>query len=686
MSSRPTSPYPAAAISPALDLRMLVAGQTCLLSLGLLVLTIGHEVAPEHVASWQILRSPIALLFGFCAGSALWLRVRPPGPVFLYLQLGSFIAMVTGLVYITDGPLSPLLFLYLPLVMVVAALIDRTRALIVSLLAGSSWAILAGAMVQGRILCLDGTRLTGVSPAEVLLQTIGLCSAMVLVTIATSYLTRKLRASWLETAESHRELAHVTSQQQALMSSIPDGVVLLSLAGTIEFTNEAARVLLALGDADVAGRALDEVLDPLPAGITTLLSGDTPGAAEIALTARAGEAPVRVRCDAAPIRNTRSERTGTALIIRDVTQLRSIEEQLEVQERMARLLAQPERPGTITSTRLKEFVGESAVMQDVFHLITRVAPSEATVLISGESGTGKELVARAIHLGGARAAAPFVPVNCGAIPENLIESELFGHRRGAFTGAETEAIGLFRRAEGGVIFLDEIGELPLQMQAKLLRVLQERQVRPVGGERDIPVNVRVIAATNRDLAAEVTAGRFREDLYYRLNVINITLPPLRERREDIPMLMNSILRRVAAGGIIPVITPAAMQALMGYDYPGNVRELENILERACVLGGEAILLEHLPGAIMRRSAPHRQDTRIIIDETVTFPVDLDRLLADTERRYLELALANARGVRKRAAELLGMNFRSFRYRLSKFGIGEELPHELRDPGARTGRR
>jgi two-component system response regulator PilR (NtrC family) len=333
-------------------------------------------------------------------------------------------------------------------------------------------------------------------------------------------------------------------------------------------------------------------------------------------------------------------------------------------------------------TRIKGFVGESAVMQRVFTLIERVARVDATVLISGESGTGKELVARAIHLGSERSDGPFVPVNCGAIPENLIESELFGHRKGAFTGADHDAIGLFRRADGGTIFLDEIGELPLSLQAKLLRVLQDKRVRPVGGETDIPIQLRVVAATNRNLRNEVKAGRFREDLYYRLNVVNVALPPLRERREDIPPLVNSLLRTFATGGApLPVVPPATMQHLMAYDYPGNVRELENILERALVFGGEVLLPEHLPDFVRDRSAseaeqsqsaPRYPETTIIeTDQAIEFPLNLDLILAETERRYLELALVRTNGAKKKAADLLGLNFRSFRYRLQKFNIAAD---------------
>jgi two-component system response regulator PilR (NtrC family) len=398
---------------------------------------------------------------------------------------------------------------------------------------------------------------------------------------------------------------------------------------------------------------------------------------EFTLQRAEGEVELCIRYQSRVIEGTDGKNSGWMFIFSDVTQLRSIEEQLNVQERMARLLASDSSTIEGASSFIKEFVGESALMKKVFGLIERVAPSEATVLISGESGTGKELVARSIHLGGNRSSKSFVPVNCGAIPEGLIESELFGHKKGAFTGADSDHTGLFRQADGGTIFLDEIGELPLLMQAKLLRALQEKRVRPVGSDSSVPIDVRIIAATNRNLREESKQGKFREDLYYRLNVINIRLPALKERKEDIPLLVNSILKRIVDNDITPVVAPAVMQTLMSYDYPGNVRELENILERAVVFGGEAILPEHLPemlaaeGGATAEGKESRPETAIIELDYVQFPVNLDEFLKEIEKQYIENALIKSGGVKKRAAEMLGMNFRSFRYRLQKFGIEQE---------------
>ncbi len=313
-------------------------------------------------------------------------------------------------------------------------------------------------------------------------------------------------------------------------------------------------------------------------------------------------------------------------------------------------------------------VGRSRAMLDVYDIIRKVQDTHTNVLITGESGTGKELVARAIHYNGSRKDYPFVAVNCGAIPENLIESELFGHKRGAFTGAVTNKPGLFQTAEGGTILLDEIAEMPLNTQVKLLRALQERTFKNLGGVEDIKVNVRVLAATNRDLAQEVKEGRFRQDLYYRLNVIQIHLPPLRERMEDLPLLVEHFLTRLSKeyGKPIRGIHPDAMAALMAYDYPGNIRELANILERAVALEtGDEIRLPSLPPSLTEHLHPRSSRKGFVLPEE---GIDLDAALADFEREMLLQALERAKGVKKRAAKLLNISFRSMRYRLQKHGM------------------
>jgi two-component system response regulator PilR (NtrC family) len=306
----------------------------------------------------------------------------------------------------------------------------------------------------------------------------------------------------------------------------------------------------------------------------------------------------------------------------------------------------------------------------VFEMVRKIAPARTSVLLIGESGTGKELAARAVHELSPRADRPFVAVNCGAIPETLIESELFGHVRGSFTGANTDKQGLFEAAHGGTLLLDEVAELPVAMQVKLLRVLQERKVKPVGGVNEREVDVRIVAATNRDLETEVEKGTFRQDLFYRLNVIQLRLPPLRDRREDIPLLADHFIRKFSAEHGRPVTgtDPDAMSALMGYHFPGNVRELENLMERAVTLAaGERVSSDALPTLKGVSAANSTLETPAL----GSFPqqgVDLERVVEDFERGIIIKALERTNGNRTEAARLLGVTFRSLRYRLSKLGI------------------
>ena len=324
--------------------------------------------------------------------------------------------------------------------------------------------------------------------------------------------------------------------------------------------------------------------------------------------------------------------------------------------------------------RLANLIGRSPPMQKMFELIGKLHSARTSVLITGESGTGKELVARALHTEGTRAKAPFVAVNCGAIPDELMESELFGHKKGAFTGAVHDKLGLFQEADGGTLFLDEIGELGLGLQVKLLRVLQERRVKAVGATEEVEVDVRVVCATNRDLDAEVARGAFRADLYYRLNVIQVWIPPLRHRREDIPLRADHFLRQFAAEhGKSIHLGADGMRALESYDFPGNVRELQNIMERAVTLSsGSTLGADDFPVKQSRATpeVPH---------EIPAEGVDLDRLLSDYERMWVARALEKTDGVRKRAAALLGISFRSMRYRLEKLGLGGDKPETDDEP-------
>ena len=312
------------------------------------------------------------------------------------------------------------------------------------------------------------------------------------------------------------------------------------------------------------------------------------------------------------------------------------------------------------------FIGKSPRILEVFETIRKTADSGSTVMITGESGTGKELVARAVHLESARRSGPFVSVNCGAIPETLMESELFGHVKGAFTGAVASTEGLFAAAGGGTLFLDEITEIPHSVQVKLLRATQEREVRRVGDTRDVKVDVRLIAASNRDLSKAMADGVLREDLYYRLNVIPIHMPPLRERLEDIPLLVSHFIARITkdVGKSVKGISPDSLAILERYHWPGNIRELENVVERAIVLGsGDLLSPDSLP--------PHLRmprDEQAVNVEIPPAGVDLEDTLTRIENRYIRLALERSGWLQVRAAELLGLSFRQFRYKLQKHGL------------------
>jgi two-component system response regulator PilR (NtrC family) len=321
-----------------------------------------------------------------------------------------------------------------------------------------------------------------------------------------------------------------------------------------------------------------------------------------------------------------------------------------------------------------KMLGDSPAIQELRTTIAKLARSQAPVYISGESGVGKELVARLIHEQGPRASGPFVPVNCGAIPSELMESEFFGHKRGSFTGAQADKDGLFQTAQGGTLFLDEVAELPVHMQVKLLRVIQEKAVRPIGGRAEVPVDVRILSATHKNLAKLVEANQFRQDLFYRINVIELRVPPLRERREDVPKLAGRVLERLGADSGQPSarLTPESLSALLSYAFPGNVRELENVLERAVALcENNTIKPEDLrlstatqaAGAVAARAEEDIED-----DGDSSGDGGLDSYISNLEREAIMKALQETRYNKTAAAKKLGITFRALRYKLKKLGI------------------
>ena len=325
----------------------------------------------------------------------------------------------------------------------------------------------------------------------------------------------------------------------------------------------------------------------------------------------------------------------------------------------------------------QNMIGNSQAMHVIFDLVKRVSQAPTNVLITGESGTGKEVVAKAIHYNGPLKDKPFVTINCGAIPENLMESEMFGHKKGSFTGAITDKVGLFEVADGGTLFLDEVGELPLTIQVKLLRAIQERVIRRVGATDDMKVDVRIIAATNRNLEEMVTKGGFRQDLFYRLNVINIKTPALRERQDDIPLLANHFLQKYnhKLNKSIASISSEAMEILKNYNYPGNVRELENMIERTVALeSGSTILPESLPPMVNTPSGRKMASSNEI--EMGDSGLELDKVMGQIEKELLIKAIHAAGGVKKKAAKLLHISFRSMRYRIEKYNLGVVGDDEL----------
>ncbi|MBI3156803.1 MAG: sigma 54-interacting transcriptional regulator, partial [Burkholderiales bacterium] len=349
-----------------------------------------------------------------------------------------------------------------------------------------------------------------------------------------------------------------------------------------------------------------------------------------------------------------------------------------VVSRPVRRAAEAAPGATTAATALARLAGSSAAMAQVRELVARVARSMAPVLVQGESGTGKELVARAIHACSPRAGGPFVAVNCGAIPEPLLEAEFFGYRKGAFTGAAEDREGFFQAAAGGTLFLDEIGDLPLAMQSKLLRVIQERAVRPVGAVQEQPTDVRIVSATHRDLGAEAREGRFRQDLYYRLNVIRIVVPPLRERIEDLPVIGAALLARIAREAGVepaPVLAADALALLAQHSFPGNVRELENLLHRALALtGGDRIAAADL-GLGQAADEETRADEAAEAAAAAApafadaaLPPDLQAYLDAVERDVLERALARHRYNRTAAGASLGLSLRQMRYRMARLGV------------------
>ena len=584
-----------------------------------------------------------------------------------YIQLTIDVVLSTCTIYITGSAVT--IFLYLLIIFGSSVIFGANSAVIFAALCGLSYSLLS----SGTLAVLDPVNGT-VSTQDIL----SVYLALVAVAVASGYLTKQLDFARNIANERARDIDKLSKENKLLLEDISEGIISLDADFIVLNANKAARQILGF-NSDITGTSLDSILKEygMDSKFDIKSTEDNEKPRELCLRHPETEAKIHISYLLRHFDSEDGSPTRHILALSDISHVRSMEEQLKLHEQMTKLFAEEQsRPWEEGSHQEQNsMIGESTVMQQVFSLVKRIAQSGASVLISGESGTGKELIARSIHTQGPRAEQPFVAINCGAIPENLIESELFGHKKGAFTGAIADNPGLFRQGNNGTVFLDEVGELPAHLQTKLLRVLQEKQVRGVGDTRDVSIDVRIIAATNRDLRKEVKLGNFREDLYYRLNVVNVILPPLRERKEDIPLLVRHFISTHCTPDTpLPRVSPEAMQCLMNHDFPGNVREMENIVERALVLGGNAILPEHLPEDVQTskrsRNASARNIKSDFQTEIIILPISLEDELSKIERAYLEQALEQSGGIKKEAASLLGLNFRSFRYRLKKYEISD----------------
>lgn len=464
------------------------------------------------------------------------------------------------------------------------------------------------------------------------------------------------------------------------------GIVITDLKGIVRHFNAEAQTLTSISGDAVKGKHLATIFPSLSYDFPGQLGEKKSVVKELSFTD-----PKRkqkwFRLTLGPLNDPRKGVIGFASVFQDMTEKKEIEQQLRLEEDLRtareRMLAEEQEGMFRDGFSFKELIGQSQEMDNIRRLIQKVAPTNTSILIVGETGTGKETVARAVHFNSSRRDKPFVVVNCGAILESLIEDELFGHVRGAFTDAVSNRPGLIKEADRGTVFLDEIAELPLHLQAKLLRVLEEKAVVPVGGNKGIPVNVRVIAASNKDLRREVERGHFRNELFYRLNVVRIILPALRDRKEDIPPLTHHFIKTFAHvhKKQVEEISSGAMMCLMNYNYPGNIWELENIIEHAVAVANKNVLTEeHLPSDVRGTSISEELE---LFEKSapgggislLNKPVFIDHELATHEKCLLLAALKRSNGVQKRAAELLGINYRSFRHRLEKYGL---VGHEEND--------
>lgn len=598
--------------------------------------------------------------------------------LFAHAQVSFDVLLVTAIIWLTGDIASPFSFLYNLAVMNAAILLFYRGAF---LTATSSSLCYTSLLLWSRYWHHPFSEMPLYwSPLVQLVLNIG---SFFSIAWLGGFLADKLSETEQQLKEKQLDYQELDALKDALLQGIGSGVAITDEKGRINYFNHQAQSLTALDETGVKGKQLEQIFPGLKYDFQRSRSAGTIITDELAFLGPQG-AQRQIRVTLAPLSNADEKLIGFVAILADITKQKQIEEKVRLAEelRQAREAELSHAPVVIDNSefQFEGIVGKSGGIEKIYQLIQKVAASSTNVLISGESGTGKELVARAIHLNGPRKNKPFIAVNCGAIPETLIESELFGHVRGAFTGAVSDHTGLFKQADQGTVFLDEVGELPLHLQVKLLRVLQDKTFTPVGASKQQKVDVRVISATNRDLRRELEAGNFREDLFYRLNVVHMVLPPLRSRKEDIPALAHYFLRKFADSHAknVAEISGGALMHLMNYTFPGNVRELENILEHAVAVTNKNILTED--------DLPHHVK-QVLTDDVDVFEktapggaelffgkgLSLDAELETHEKCILLGALKRANGVQKKAAEILGINYRSLRHRLEKYDMLNPRP-------------
>jgi PAS domain S-box-containing protein len=647
--------------------------------LGLLALVDLAGSNQQYAIPINLLLLAIVATYALTILSAVFLLRLKRLLAFAYLQVLLDVVLTTWVIFVTGGADSPFGFLYSLGVVNAAMLLSTPGAVVAASTSSIAYAVLVLVLSMGLVTLPDYPFRPAPPDLHFAIRFAITNVTFYIIAFLATVLVRRLHETeqLLEQREAERD--RLASLQEALARHIGSALITTDSDAHITSVNQIAEELIGRKATDVTGADIGTVFAPLRQSaigrLHFLQSSSSVQPTEFRHRTEKGR-ELTVRCSAVVLQDTYRHLIGALYILQDITALRQLEQRLQAEgiEQLEEEIAVEEAPSVDGLT------GSSPAIGRVREFIQKAAKSDASLLITGQSGTGKELVARAVHARSARRERPFVTVNCGAIPANLIESELFGHVKGAFTGAVSDRAGLFRMADGGTILLDEIGDLPLPLQVKLLRILQERTFTPVGADNHVTVDVRVIAATNRDLTEEVRAKRFREDLFYRLNVLAVDLPPLRERRQDIPPLVRRFLRQSSDlhRKRVDRLSVAASRRLQLYDYPGNVRELENIIEHAVALcDGETAHEQHLPDYVLTASSHNGGGSAAVSGQApVAWPAhtpqeidNLDENLAAYERRILLRALSEAGGVKKRAAELLGINYRSFRHRLQKYGLG-----------------